>query len=232
MGGPGPWFQRLIILGVFHLVGLLLCRFLRLRVHGVENIPKGGGVLFLSNHISAVDVVAIPWCIYQKFPEERLWKLAKEELFHVPFIGWVIRKLRALPVKRGSADLSTIRLLEKHVREDKVILYPEGSRSKDGRIGPGNRMVGRIILNTKPKVVPVAVKGTNRAVPVGRFFPRPGVKIEVTFGMPLELWAEYTIENRKESSVRIVEKVMRAISSLLDEENQAKPARSTEVIGS
>jgi 1-acyl-sn-glycerol-3-phosphate acyltransferase len=229
MGGPGPWVERVTIFVVFHLVKLFLWLFTRIRVSGQENIPPGGGVLFLSNHISALDVFFIPWAIYTQFPQEVIRQVGKEELFHIPIVGWILSKIRGFPIKRGRADLGAIREIEKFIRNDKVVIYPEGTRSRDGKLGKGNRMVGRFIRSAKPTIIPVAIQGTDLLLPVGKTIPQRGVKIEIVFGAPLDLHEEFEIENIKESSVRIVDKVMGSISSLLDQMNSARPV-STHVV--
>lgn len=222
MGGPGPRVERVTIFVVFHLVRLFLRFFTHTRVVGVENIPPGGGALFLSNHISALDVFCIPWAIYTKYPDDVIRQVGKEELFQIPVVGWILSKIRGFPIKRGKGDLSAIREIEGFIRNDKVVLYPEGTRSRDGKLGKGNRMVGRFIRGARPKVIPVAVKGTDRILPVGKTIPRRGVNVEIIFGEPLDLSEEFAMGNIKESSVRIVEKVMSAISSLLEAESGAR----------
>ena len=202
----------------FTLLRLFFRLFLKLEVSGWENIPPGGGVLFLSNHRSALDVLVIPWCIYNKFPQAVLRQAGKDDLFRLPVIGWVITQWRGFPVKRGAADLSSIRRLEEYVRRDKVILYPEGTRSRDGSLGEGNRMVGRIVRNARPVVIPVSIRGTEKVVPLGKTLPRPGAIVEVKFGPAVPLDEEMAIENAKESSQAIVDKVRRAIARLLGEE--------------
>ncbi|MBT3352056.1 MAG: 1-acyl-sn-glycerol-3-phosphate acyltransferase [Nitrospinaceae bacterium] len=216
MGGPGPFVERMVILLTYYTVTLFLRWVGRVRVVGKEHIPSGGGVLFLANHISALDVFFLPWVIYGKFPQDRIYIIAKEELLEIPLIGWWLSKLRAFPIKRGKADLGAIRTIEEFIRNDKVLIFPEGTRSLDGKLGPGNRMVGRFIRAARPTVIPVGIKGTNGIVPVGKKFPRRGAEIEVVFGPPLELGDELAIENTKESSVRIVEKAMATISTHLD----------------
>ncbi len=233
MGGPGPWVNWILIYVVYHVVNLFLRLFTRTRVIGEENIPPGGGVLYLCNHISAFDVFCIPWVIYTKYPHETLRQVAKEELLRIPVIGWILGKIRAFPIRRGKADLSAIREIENFIRNDKVVLYPEGTRSRDGKLGKGNRMVGKFIRGARPVVIPVAIKGTNEILPVGKLLPRMGVKIEIVFGAPLDLDAELELENVKESSILVVDKVMAAISSLLDgmEHVQAAPPRAVEEAG-
>lgn len=226
MGGPGPWKERWMIWAGVVLLGIFFRLFLRLKVSGWENIPAGGGVLFLSNHRSALDVLVIPWCIYKKFPQEVIRQVSKDDLFRIPVVGWVITQWRAFPVKRGAADLSSLRRLEEYVRRDKVVLYPEGTRSRDGSLGQGNRMVGRIIRDARPMVVPVAIRGTEKVVPLGKTLPRPGATVEVMFGPPVPLGEEMAIGNAKESSQAIVDKVMAAIGHLLGEDKARSRAAS------
>lgn len=233
MGGPVPWVNWITIFLVYHLVNLFFRLFTRTRVTGEENIPQGGGVLYLSNHISALDVFCIPWVIYTKYPHEPLRQVSKEELLRIPVIGWILGKIRAFPIKRGRADMSAIREIENFIRNEKVIIYPEGTRSRDGKLGKGNRMVGKFIRGARPVVIPVAVKGTDNVLPVGKLFPKMGVRIEIAFGAPLDLGAELGVEDVKESSILIVDKVMVAISSLLDgmDSSQAAPPRAMEEAG-
>lgn len=214
MGGPGSRTERFLIWVVYHLVGLFFRRVARTRFIGLENIPPGGGVLFLSNHRSALDVLLVPWTIYSVYPEDTLWELAKEELFRIPLVGWFMRNIHAFPVKRRAAELSVIRDLEERIRRDKVILYPEGTRSRDGRLRRGNRMVGKIIRDTKPVVIPVYILGTDQVIPVGRIFPKWGKEVSVCFGVPLALDEEYAIEKVKDSSQAIIDRVMAAIAAL------------------
>jgi len=216
--------ERVLIFLGYHLVGLFLRVFSPPRISGLEGVPPGGGVLFLSNHRSALDVLLIPWCIYSKFPQEVLRQAGKEELFRIPLLGWILSKWRGFPVKRGGAEISAIRRLEEFIRRDKVILYPEGTRSRDGRLRAGNRMVGRLIHSARPVVIPVAVKGTDQVIPVGKLLPRRTEAVEVAFGPPLDLSEEFAIDGSKESSERIVEKAMRAISRLLGEEVEGAAA--------
>ena len=217
MGGRGPWVERFVITVTYSLVRLFIRWVGSVRITGKENVPPGGGVLYLSNHISALDVFIIPYAIYSEQPQVVLRQISKEEVLKIPVVGWWLTKLRAFPIKRGKADIGGIRAVENFIRADQVIIYPEGTRSKDGKLGPGNRMVGKFIRSARPVVIPMALKGTNRVVPVGKTIPRRGVDIEVSFGPPLILDEELAIENVRESSVRIIEKAMKGIASLLGE---------------
>ena len=214
IAGTGPLSERVMIRLGRGFVGLLVRLFTKMKITGMENIPPGGNILFLSNHISALDVLVIPWAIYLKYPEELLRQAGKEELFGIPVVGWILHKWRGFPIKRGGADRKSIRMIEEYIREGKVILYPEGTRSRDGQLLQGNRMVGRIVRNTTPTVVPVSIKGTDQVIPVGKTIPRPGTRVELQFGAPVDLSDEYAIANTKEASQQIIDRVMAAIGEL------------------
>ena len=226
MGGPGPWKERIMIWLGFSLLTIFFRLFFTLKVTGLENVPPGGRVLFLCNHRSALDVLVVPWCIYTRFPQEALHLAGKEELFRIPVVGWVLTQWRGFPVKRGRGDLSSIRKVEEYVRRDKVILYPEGTRSRDGSLGEGNPIVGRIIRNARPVVIPMSIRGAEDVVPIGKTLPRPGATVEVKFGKPLPLDDEIALPNPKESSRAIIAKVMAAITGLLGEGEAQRPAAS------
>ena len=214
MGRLERLYDRFILASSFQIVNFFIRFFVDCKVFGQENIPHGNRVLFLSNHLSAFDVFLVPWAIYTKYPNEFIRQAGKQELFSIPFIGWFLKKIGGFPIKRGSANLSSIRSIEEHIIESRVVLYPEGTRSVDSKIKSGNRMVGRIIKTPKPSVVPVLVKGTERLIPVGKIFPRFGVEIEVRFGPPINFKKEYQNPSVKDSSTKIIEKVMDAITDL------------------
>ncbi len=212
--GRGLWIERLMIRMGRIFVSILVRLFSSSKIIGMEHIPPGGRILFLCNHISALDVLVVPWAIYSKYPDELIRQAGKEELFEMPIVGWILNKWRGFPIKRGGADRKSIRMIEEYINEGKVILYPEGTRSLDGRLGQGNRMVGRIVKNTTPTVIPVALRGTDQVIPVGKSIPRPGARIEIRFGAPIDLRDEYAIDNTKEASQRIIDRVMKEILML------------------
>ncbi|MFQ5894372.1 MAG: lysophospholipid acyltransferase family protein [Nitrospinota bacterium] len=199
------------------MVRFYLRRLNRLEVGGLEHLPPGGGVVILSNHLSAVDVVVLPLCALQAYPDELPWQPAKAELFGVPLLGFLIRKLRAFPVRRGGHDFRAMWRLVDLMRESKVILYPEGTRSRDGRLGRGQRIVGRLLHLARPRVIPAAIRGTARMLPPGRIWPRLGSRIEVRFGPPLELGEEFGKPLTREVCEQVMNKVMAAIGELLAE---------------
>lgn len=181
----------------------------RFRIRGVENIPRQGGVLIASNHISGYETVFLPWAIIGRYPLQMVWAPAKEELFRNPFLSWLFRSWGAFPVKRGR-DVRAGRTLNELLMSEKVMLFPEGTRNKDGTLGKGNRGVGKLIYDTRPIVIPTALSGLNRWK-----FPGFGQKGGVIFGPAIDFSDLFAQEDAKETHILIVERLMEAIAGLL-----------------
>lgn len=192
-----------------HVVGFYASTVNCFRVKGIENVPRNGGVLLASNHISAYETIFLPWAILRTYPMQMLWAPAKEELFRKRFQGWLYASWGAFPVKRGR-DVRAGRVINELLETEKVMLFPEGTRHKDGVLGPGNRGVGKIIYDTRPIVIPTALTGLNRWK-----FPGFGQQAVVSFGAPLDFTDLYARDDCKETHQLIVERVMTAIADLL-----------------
>jgi 1-acyl-sn-glycerol-3-phosphate acyltransferase len=182
------------------------------RIKGAENIPHEGGVLLASNHISAYETIFIPSAVIRKFPFQMLWAPAKEELFRTPFQRWLYSSWGAFPVRRGR-DVRAGKTLNDLLRDQKVMLFPEGTRHPDGVLGKGNRGVGKIIYDMRPTVIPTALVGLNTWR-----FPHFGQRAQVVFGKPLDYTDLCSREDCKETHQLIVDRVMAAIAELLKEE--------------
>jgi 1-acyl-sn-glycerol-3-phosphate acyltransferase len=100
------------------------------------------------------------------------------------------------------------------MQTQKVMLFPEGTRSREGRLGAGKRAVGKLIYEARPVVVPAAVWGTDGIWPKSRYVPCLRAVIGVRYGQPLDLQRYYTLPNTRETAEAIVGEVMRAIASL------------------
>ncbi|BEH09934.1 MULTISPECIES: lysophospholipid acyltransferase family protein [Geobacter] len=185
----------------------------RFRVKGTEHIPPNGGVLIASNHISAYETIFLPWAILRSHPFRMVWAPAKEELFAKPFQRFLYSSWGAFPVKRGR-DVRAGKTINDLLRTEKVMLFPEGTRHKDGVLGKGNRGVGKIIYDTRVTVVPTALIGLNRWK-----FPGLGQEGMVVFGAPLELDDLFVRDDCKETHQLIVDRVMDAIADLLKGED-------------
>jgi 1-acyl-sn-glycerol-3-phosphate acyltransferase len=195
-----------------NVVGFYASTINRFRICGDEMIPRTGGVLIASNHISAYDTIFLPWAVISKHPFQMLWAPAKEELFVKPFQRWLYSSWGAFPVRRGR-DVRAGKTINELLLDQKVMLFPEGTRNRQGVLGKGNRGVGKIIYDTRPTVIPTAIIGLNR-------WKFPGIRQQgkIVFGAPLDFTELYERENCKETHVLITERVMSGIADLLKQE--------------
>lgn len=177
---------------------------LRLEINGRENIPQYGPVVIASNHLSLLDPPILGVAATRK-----IHFMAKKELF-IPILGTIYRELGAFPVKRGSADRSAIKHgIDLLLAEKVLAIFPEGTRSKDGKLGkpePGALMMAG---KTRAVIVPTAVKGTD-ILHCGTLWP----KVTVSFGKPIHFLEDEPIT--KEVISRLNLEMMDEIQKLLD----------------
>ena len=157
----------------------------RPRIEGRDNVPRTGPVIFASNHLSFIDSIAIP--VAAPRPVHFMAKSAY-------FEKWASRQfftaIGAIPVERGAGQKALDALdQQRALLEDgrAVALYPEGTRSLDGRLYKGRTGVAFLALQTGAPVVPVGLIGTDAVMPVGAKFPSTQERITVRFGAPLDL---------------------------------------------
>lgn len=196
--------------------------FLLFRPHitGRENVPLTGPVILASNHLSFIDSIAIPLSA-----PRRVAYLAKAEYFTgTGFGGWLTRTLftalGAQPVEREThrAAQAALDTALGVLRSGTAFgLYPEGTRSKDGRLARGKTGVAWLALTADCPVVPVAVAGTEKAQPVGARWPRPH-RISITFGMPLTFPEQRGKAGRGPARRVVTDRIMVAIADLSGQE--------------
>ena len=152
----------------------------RLEIKGRENIPKAGGFILASNHASYLD----PAVLAAACPR-RLDFMARHDLFSIPLFGLIIRALGAFPLKRGTADISSIKQALKRLRAERgLLVFPEGSRSVDGSNQKAEPGVAFVAAKSKAAVIPTFIRGSNIAFGRNARFVRP-VKISIYFGKPV-----------------------------------------------
>lgn len=202
------FFCALLIIAYFKLAN-------RLKVYGLKSIPFEGGVLIASNHVSMFETIIIPSSIILNMPGQKVFAPVKAELLDIPVLNKVLSSWGSFPVKRGSSHISAMKKITKLLETEKVMVFPEGTRSKTGKIGQGNRMLGRIILEAKPIVIPARVFGAENLLGTSQKGPRPFRKIQVKFGNPVNLESLYTSDSdTKELSQKIINTIMGAISRI------------------
>lgn len=204
--------RRLWVTFSAYVVGSYASLLNRLDVRGGHHIPSSGGVLLASNHISPYETIFLPWAVLRSHPLQMVWAPAKEELFRNPVTRLLYSSWGAFPVRRGR-DIKAGRVLNDLLADQKVMLFPEGTRHRDGRLGPGNRGVGKVIYDTRPVVIPTALVGLNRWK-----FPSLGAKGAIVFGEPLSFDDLFARGDGKETHQAIVERVMEGIAELLRKE--------------
>ena len=149
----------------------------KVKIVGVENVPKDGALILAANHISNWDPPFLA-----TFLDREVSYMAKEELFENPIFAAAIKKLHAFPVKRGTADKNAIKHAIKILKNNLCLgLFPEGTRSKTGEPGKAEAGVGLITAMTKAPVLPAAIIGTNKIFSKDKFFPQ----LTVVYGKPM-----------------------------------------------
>jgi 1-acyl-sn-glycerol-3-phosphate acyltransferase len=210
---------------VIYLISRLILRPLfllvfRPHVVGRENVPKTGAFIIASNHLSFIDSMAIPL-----MSPRRVGYLAKAEYFTGTGIGgWLTRTLftalGAMPVQRQTSRAAQEALdtaLGVLRRGEGFGIYPEGTRSRDGRLARGKTGVAWLALTADCPVVPVAVRGTDRVQPVDSRWPRPH-KVSVTFGEPLTFPEQRGMAGNGRARRVVTDRVMEAIAELSGQE--------------
>jgi 1-acyl-sn-glycerol-3-phosphate acyltransferase len=174
--------------------------FFRWRVIGRENIPDGPMIL-CSNHISNWDPITVGLCVRRR----KVHFMAKEELFRVPVVAFLVRALQAFPVKRGAADKASLKYAVELLRSGKIVaMFPEGTRSKTGIPGKGHPGVAMIAHRAKVPVVPMAIIGNYKL-----FSP-----LVVRIGKPMDLQTDYEQKSSSALFHAISERIMGQIRSL------------------
>lgn len=176
------WFMKNLV------AGPILRTVFRPWLEGTENIPKTGGVILASNHLSFIDSIFLPLVI-----DRRIYFLAKSDYFHGRGLkGWLIKNFLLgtgmLPIDRSGGKASEASLntgLNVLAKGDVLGIYPEGTRSPDGKLYRGRTGVARMILEAHVPVVPVAMVDTEKVMPVGSKMPKVR-RIGIIFGEPID----------------------------------------------
>jgi 1-acyl-sn-glycerol-3-phosphate acyltransferase len=176
------WLLKYILLGpLLQLIG-------RPKVEGLEHVPGSGPVILASNHLAVMDSFFLPLVV-----RRRITFLAKSEYFTGSglkgwFTRWFFTAAGQVPIDRSNADTAQAALdtAERVLGQGKLLgMYPEGTRSPDGRLYKGKTGLGRLALQTGVPVIPVAMIGTNAVNPPGTTVLRFG-RVTVRFGKPMD----------------------------------------------
>ena len=161
----------------------LLRFFYRVRVEGLDNVPGTGPAILASNHVSFCDSFFLPLVLGR-----RVTFVAKAEYFEDPKTAWFFRAVGQIPIKRtgGSASEGAMAAARDVLDAGGLFgIYPEGTRSPDGRLYKGHTGVARLALQCQVPVLAVAMIGTREAQPIGQVMPRLFMPITIRISRPL-----------------------------------------------
>ncbi|HZU79623.1 MAG TPA: lysophospholipid acyltransferase family protein [Acidimicrobiales bacterium] len=169
---------KMLLTPVFHLLW-------RVKVEGAEHIPAEGPVVLAPNHVTFLDSFFLPLVV-----SRRVTFVAKAEYFDSWKTAWFFRAVGQIPMRRegGSASERALAAAREVLEGGGVLgIYPEGTRSPDGRLYRGHTGVARLALGCKVPVVPVGLVGTSDVQRPGSNLPRPFKKVTVRFCAPLDI---------------------------------------------
>ncbi len=186
-------------LQVLGRIFFVLC--FRLKMRGIEKLPREGGALFLINHQSFLDplVVGAPL-------KRPVSYVARDDLFHVPMIGWILRNTYVFPINRERALSSSIKEAVRRMRHGFYVgIFPEGTRNDDGRISALKPGFVALVRRGNVPVYPVGIAGSGEALPRGAWSIRMRT-VRVVVGDPFtdEEIQDYAQRGQEERFVKLV----------------------------
>ena len=197
--------------------------YFRWRVYNVERAPLEGPVILASNHASYLDPPLVGAGL-----RRHINYLAREDLFQVPVMGWVLRQWQVVPVDRDGGGAAGLRaILDRLLAGGAIILFPEGTRTRDGKLQSVRSGIGLTVIKSRAPVVPVRVFGTFEAYGRHLRFPRPH-RVAVKYGQPMrfeQLRAEAKVCSKarlKEIYQQVADEIMAAIARLEPYEDKAQ----------
>lgn len=197
------------------LFRVLYATYFRWRVIDAHHVPLQGGVILASNHASYLD----PPLVGSALPRDINY-LARESLFRFPLVGAILRSWNAVPVDRDGGGARGLKnILDRLLAGGGIILFPEGTRTRDGHLQPARSGIGLTVIKSTAPVVPVRVFGTYEAYGRHHKIPRPH-RIAVRYGKPLDfsaLRAEARTCDKarlKEIYQQVADEIMAAIGQL------------------
>jgi 1-acyl-sn-glycerol-3-phosphate acyltransferase len=197
--------------------------YFRWRVYNAERVPLEGGVILASNHASFLDPPLVGSGV-----RRGINYLARENLFRFPVVGWVLRHWQVVPVDRDGGGAAGLRaILDRLLAGGAIILFPEGTRTRDGKLQPARSGIGLTVIKSTAPVVPVRVFGTFEAYGRHLRFPRP-YRVAVKYGQPMpftQLRAEAKTCSKarlKEIYQQVADELMTAIAQLEPYEDKAQ----------
>ena len=219
----GYWILKAILTPILRIL-------FRVRVEGKENLPKNGAAILASNHLSFCDSIFLPLVL-----RRRITFVAKAEYFEDRKTAWFFRAVGQIPIKRGGGSAAQ-RALDsaKEVLDSGSLfgIYPEGTRSPDGRLYKGHTGVARLALASGAPIHAVAMIGTREAQPIGQVKPNFFSPITVRISAPIDISHVMGAADPGDPTVlrRITDDVMFELSMLSGQEYVDRYAKRGEAV--
>jgi 1-acyl-sn-glycerol-3-phosphate acyltransferase len=192
-----------------------LLTYLRWQFFNAERVPRTGAMILACNHASILDPPVVGSALHRQINY-----LARASLFDIPVVGWLFRKWNSIPIDRDGGNAAGLKIILSRLEKGNgIILFPEGTRTRDGKLQPARSGIGLIVAKSNAPVVPVRTFGTFEAMGRNAKFPRPK-KVSVKFGQPMnfeKLRAESKNCSKprlKEIYQEIADEIMAAIAKL------------------
>lgn len=178
---PDDVFQGVMWVSVKAICRIATTLLFDYRATGMENVPRRRGVLLVSNHQSLLDPILLGVWL-----RRAVNFIAKIELFRSRAFGWFLRNMHVFSVRRGEGDVGAVKEAIKRLHEGRIlIMFPEGTRTENGRIRPIQPGIGMLVRRADVAVVPAVIHGAFEAWPKGQKIFRPR-RIRVMYGPPLK----------------------------------------------
>jgi len=195
-----------------NILKLLFKIFFRLRIVGSVNCPKTGPLIIAPNHTSFLDPLIAGFAVPRPVNF-----MARRSLFRNRIFGNIIKSVNAFPLRREGADVGAMRTaIDKLCHGKAVLIFPEGTRSKDENLGVARAGIGFLAASSGANILPCYIKGSREVLPKGSIFPR-FKKITVYVGRPLKI---YKNKSEKEYYMQVAEDTMAAIRDLKNKAQQ------------
>ena len=201
------------------LIGLVSRVLWGARIEGAEHLPRTGPFIVVTNHCSNLDPLMMGWATGHQIGRV-VHFMAKIEMRRWPIIGWLATQAGVYFVRRGERDRAAQRFsLESLAAGRPIAIFPEGTRSKDGRLKDGKPGTALIAMRSGAPIVPAGIAGTHRIFPGRSRWPRPA-RVRIRFGPPFTL--EHVPAGRLDRGALAAgtERVMSAIEELLPPEQR------------
>jgi len=197
----------------------LLLTWLRWRHFNAERVPRTGSVILASNHASILDPPVVGSALHRQINY-----LARASLFEIPIVGWLFHNWTAIPIDRDGGNAAGLRIILSRLEQGNgIILFPEGTRTRDGKLQPARSGIGLIVAKSTAPVVPVRTFGTFEAMGRNAKFPRPK-KVSVKFGMPM-MFEKLRAEAKTCDKARLKEIYQQIADELMAEIAKLEPKR-------